>query len=73
MAARVLDLTRDYTLRVAAHEIVEEQALERFKGLTCDEALTEVYKAFEDDEHVQWRPVFLTFAPEDLPGWRASR
>jgi formylmethanofuran dehydrogenase subunit E len=73
MAASFVDLTRNRAIRVAARESVEPEAVRIFNDLSRDEALTEAYKAFADDEIIQWRPVIVNFPPEDLPGYRAKR
>ena len=73
MAASFLDLTRDRAFRVAARESVEAEALQTFKPLARDQALSEAYKAFGDERLFAWQPAIVKFSPEDLPGYRAPR
>lgn len=73
MAATFLDLTSHRAFRLAARETVEAQAVECFKALPRDDALTEAYKTFADDELLQWRRVTVNFEPQDFPGYRAPR
>lgn len=73
MAASFLDLTRNRAFRVAAQETIEPEAIRSFGGLSRDEALTKAYTDFPDEKLLQWQPVILTFAPEDLPGHHAKR
>jgi formylmethanofuran dehydrogenase subunit E len=72
-AASFLDLTRSRAFRVAARESIEAEALPCFPELPRDQALTEAYKAFEDEKLFQWQPAIVKFSPEDLPGYHAKR
>lgn len=73
MAASFLDLTRNRAFRVAARESMEAEALQCFKQLSRDQALSEAYKAFGDERLFTWQPAIVKFSPEDLPGYRAPR
>ena len=73
MAASFLDLTCNRAFRVAAQEFIETEALRSFKGLLRDQALTEAYTVFADEQLFKWQPAVVKFSPEDLPGYRAKR
>jgi formylmethanofuran dehydrogenase subunit E len=73
MAASFLDLTRNRAVRVAARELNEAEDLRCFLGLDREDTLREAYKTFPDEKLLQWQPVIMNFAPEDLPGYHTKR
>jgi len=73
MAASFLDLIRNRAVRVAAREFVEPEAQRCYPHLQPDDALSQAYREFTDEQLCQWQPVTINFAPEDLPGYRAQR
>jgi formylmethanofuran dehydrogenase subunit E len=72
-AASFVDLTRHRAFRVAARESIETEAIQSFKHLPRDGALTAAYAAFADEQLFQWQPAILKFSAEDLPGYHAER
>ena len=73
MAASFLDLTHNRAIRIAAWESVEPEALQSFRGLPRDGALSKAYVDFADEKLFKWQQAVLKFSPEDLPGYRAKR
>ena len=73
MAAVFLDRRSDHAVRLAAKESGHRRALEMFAALEKEEALQAGYRALPNDDLFSKRPVRVTLAPEDVPGYWAPR
>jgi formylmethanofuran dehydrogenase subunit E len=73
MAASFLDLRTNRAVRLAARETANQQALDTFKGVEKEEALTRAYREWPDEELFSWQPVRVELPAEDRPGFRAPR
>ncbi|OFV80588.1 MAG: hypothetical protein A3B65_06970 [Acidobacteria bacterium RIFCSPHIGHO2_02_FULL_67_57] len=73
MAATFLDLRTNHAIRLAARETANQRALEVFKGLEKEEALSRAYREWPDEELFSWQPVAVELPTEERPGYRAPR
>jgi formylmethanofuran dehydrogenase subunit E len=73
MAVTFLDLRTNRTLRLAARETANQRALDLFKGLEKEEALSRAYRDWPDEELSSWQWVTVELPAEERPGYRAPR
>lgn len=73
MAVTFLDLRNDHAVRLAARETANQRALEVFRGLEKEEALTRAYREWPEEELFSWQPVAVELPAEERPGYRAPR
>lgn len=73
MAATFLDLRTSRAFRLAAREAAGPRALEIFKKLEKEEALSRAYREWPDEELFSWQPVAVELPAEERPGYRAPR
>ena len=72
MAASFVDRT-GHGIRIAARESANAQALTTFPDREREEALARAYRAFSEDELFRCQPVRVNMAPQEIPGYNASR
>jgi formylmethanofuran dehydrogenase subunit E len=73
MAAVLVDLETRRGVRIAALESANNRALELYPEREASDALSLAYQTLGDDDLFRVQSVEIHLAPEDLPGYHASR